>query len=292
VSNHIDKYVLEKYFKGGEAGALVLFSSLFYIFALPVVYFIEPTVFSLNSKAILILSLSGAIDILCLILYFKALQDSEASTVVPFYQTIPIFGFILGYFILGETLGLDQILACALIIAGTIIVSLDFDAGKISIKKKVAALMISVSALYATAGVIFKMVAVEEGFWASIFWSFAGSLILGIILFIFIKSYRRDFLLVLKNNTFKVISLNAFNETIFIIAEGAFAFASLLAPIALVMTVNGFQPLFVFAIGIFMTMLFPKLVNESLSKNEIAQKILAIGIITVGTYLLGVSGAL
>jgi drug/metabolite transporter (DMT)-like permease len=291
-TNHIDKYLLEKYFKGGEAGALILFSALFSIFALPIIYFIEPSVFTLGLKTILILTLNGTINIICLILYFKALRDEEASTVVPFYQTIPIFGFILAYIILGETLNLNQVLACLLIIIGTIILSLNFKDGKFSIKKRVAAFMMVASALYAITGVIFKMVAIEEGFWVSIFWGFVGSIIFGILLFIFNASYRKDFLWVIKSNSLPVISLNSFNEIIFIIADGTFSYASLFAPIALVMTVNAMQPVFVLIIGIILTIFFPKIFNESLIKRELIKKISAIGIIIAGTTILALSGAL
>ena len=38
-TNHLDKFLLSKYFKGGHVGTLVLFSSLFCVFALPVIIF-------------------------------------------------------------------------------------------------------------------------------------------------------------------------------------------------------------------------------------------------------------
>jgi drug/metabolite transporter (DMT)-like permease len=291
-TNHIDKYLLEKYFKGGKAGVMVLFSALFSVFALPFIYIIEPKVFSLGLLTTTALSLNGMISIVCLILYFKALQDEEASAVVPFFQTIPIFGFILGYFILGETLNLKQVLACLLIIAGTIIISFDLTDSKIKIKKKVAVLMLINSFLFAVSGVIFKLIATEEGFWESAFWEFSGKVILGIVLFLIIKSYRKEFLEVLKINSFPVISLNTFNEIIYIIGDGFSIYATLLAPIALVMTVNGFQPVFVFIFGIILTLFFPKIFQESLSRKILIQKISAIGIITIGTIILGLSGVL
>lgn len=292
VSNHIDKYLLEKYFKGGEAGAVVLFSALFSIVALPVIYIIEPAVFSLGFATTAALSLNGTTNIICLILYFKALKGEDASSVVPFMQTIPVFGFILGYFILGEVLNQEQIIACLLIILGTIILSLDFRNSKIRIKKRVAVLMLASSLIFGINGVIFKMIAVEEGFWVSAFWEFAGKVILGIALFALVSSYRKQFLHVMKTNSLSATSLYSFNEFIFILADGFSIFATLLAPIALVMTVNGFQPVFVFIFGIILTLFFPKISQETLSKNILAQKILAIGVITVGTYMLGMSGAL
>ena len=292
VNNHTDKYLVSKYFKDGEAGAIVLFSALFSVVALPVIYIIEPAVFSLNIKTILALSLNGTVGIICLILYFKALRGEEASRVVPFFQTIPIFSFILGYFILGEVLSTKQILACGLIIIGTIIISLDFTGGALSVKKRVLVLMLINSFLFAVSGIVFKMIAVEEGFWISAFWEFAGKVFIGIFLFISTSSYRKQFLQVMKMNSLPIITINSFNELIFIFADGVTIYATLLAPIALVMTVNGFQPVFVFIFGIILTLFFPKIAKESLQKNELAQKILAIGIITVGTYILGTSGAL
>ncbi|MFZ2188656.1 MAG: EamA family transporter [Candidatus Moraniibacteriota bacterium] len=292
VTNHTDKYLLEKYFKGGEAGAVVLFSAIFSIVTLPIIYIVEPAVFSLGFKTTLALSLNGMINIVCLILYFKSLRDEDASAVVPFYQTIPIFGFVLGYFILGEVLDLKQIIACLLIIIGTVILSLDLTATKISIKKRVALLMLANSFLFALSGVIFKLIATEEGFWASAFWEFSGKVIIGIILFIFVSSYRKEFLWVMKANSLPVLSISSFNESIFILADGFSIYATLLAPIVLVMTVNGFQPVFVFIFGIILTLFFPKIAQESLSKNVLIQKISAIGIITIGTVILGLSGAL
>jgi len=292
VTNHIDKHLLEKYFKNGEAGAIVIFSALFGIFAIPIVYLIEPNVLSMEVKSIAILIFSGALSIVCLILYYKALKNDEASVVVPFYQTIPIFGFFFGYFILNEILTEQQLLACGMIILGASILSFDITKSKVGVKKRVVALMLGASFLYAVVGVIFKMVAIEDGFWVSMFWNFVGTVLMGIILFVYNKAYRLQFLQIFKHNSWSVISLNSLNEILFVIAEGAVAYATLLAPIALVMTVNGFQPLFVFLFGILITLFFPKAEKESLSRNVIAQKILAIGIITIGTVVLGMSGAL
>jgi drug/metabolite transporter (DMT)-like permease len=291
ISNHIDKYALEKYFKGGEAGAIVLFSSLFSIVLLPIIYIIEPTVFLVGFKTAAILLLNGTLNIVCLILYFKALRDDDASTVVPFYQMTPVFGFIFGYFILGEVLNFRQIIACLLIIIGAIVLSLDLTGPKINMKKRVVALMFTSSLLYGIGGVIFKLIATEQGFWVSAFWDFTGNLFIGILLFTFAASYRKEFLWVMRSNSLSVLSILSFNEFIFIIAEGASLYALMLAPVALVMTVNGFQPLFVFIFGIILTLFFPKLLEESLSRNILVQKISAIGIITVGTIILALSGA-
>jgi drug/metabolite transporter (DMT)-like permease len=292
ISNHIDKYILERYFKDGEAGAVVLFSSLFSVIALPIIYIIDPEVFSLSIKTSVILLLNGSLNIFCLILYFKALRDDDVSTVVPFYQMIPVFSFILGYFVLGEVLSLRQIFACVLIIIGAIILSFDLTGAKIYLKKRVVFLMLLSAFLYGVEGVIFKFIAMEQGIWVSAFWDFSGNLLIGVLLFIFVASYRKDFLWVMKVNSLSALSVCSFNEFIFLIAEGSYLYAVMLAPVVLINTVNGFQPAFVFILGIILTLFFPKIVREPISKNILIQKISAIGVITAGTVILGLSGAL
>jgi drug/metabolite transporter (DMT)-like permease len=285
-TNHIDKYLLSRYFKSGEVGSLVLFSSLFSFFALPIIYFIEPAVFSVRTIEIFALVTSGALAILALVLYFYALERDEASVIVPFYQTIPIFSFILGYFILGETLQFKSILGCLLIIIGAATLSLDLTKEKIKVKTLIVFYMLGASFLFAVNGVIFKLVALESGFWTSAFWSFFGRVAIGILIYFFVKSYREQFWQVIHMNKASVILINSFNETIYIIADGILYFASLLAPIAIVMTVNSVQPLFVLIFGIIITFFFPRIGRESLAKKNILQKIIAVIIICIGSYLI------
>jgi len=289
VTNHIDKFILDKYFKAGEVGAVVLFSALFSVVALPIIYLIEPGVFSVSWGSKIGLAVNGSLNIVSLILYLNALRDDEASTVVPFLQTTPIFGFILGYFLLGETIGTKEILASLVILAGTTIISLELNGGRIRFKKRVAILMTLSSFLYATIGVIFKMIALNVGFWLSIFWALSGHVLIGVLLFLLIRTYRKQFLKVFKVNRAAVLAASSINEIFFIAAEGVTAYATLLAPIALVMIINSLQPIFVFLIGIILTLFFPKLGNESMARNDLMQKILAIGIITIGAYLLNVA---
>ncbi len=289
VTNHIDKYILEKYFKAGEVGAVVIFSACFSVVALPLIFLFVPGVFAVNLATKLTLMFTGSLNIACLLLYLNALRDDEASVVVPFYQTIPIFGFILGYFILGETLNNQQLFSGLMILIGTTIISFDFSSGKPVFKKRVALLMLISSLIFAIIGVVFKSIAIDEGFWLSVFWSLSGNVTIGLLIFLLVKSYRQQFLEVFRVNSKAVLAASSLNEIFFISADGVTAYATLLAPISLVMVVNGFQPIFVFLIGIFLTLFFPKTCKESISKNDLAQKILALGFIVGGTILLNLS---
>lgn len=287
-TNHIDKYLISKYLKSGEIGSLIIFSSIFGVFALPIIFFINPEVFSVTFFQAVFLTASGMMMVVALLFYFYALSEDEATNVVPFYQTIPIFAFALGYIILGETVSNLQMIASLFIIVGATVLSFEFGGGRqIRFKSKVVFFMLTASFLYALSGVIFKLVALDEGFWLSIFWSLMGKVLLGGVFLAIIPMYRNQFLVVLKENKVRILALNSFNEILTILADSLVSFATLLAPVALVLLAGGFQPVFVLLIGVFLTLFFPHISKESLSRGHITQKVVAIGVIMIGTYLLG-----
>ncbi len=284
VSTHIDKYVINKYFKVDGVGSLVIFSGISGV-VISIAIFLFTPVFTISPWYALVIILNGALLVGSFIPYFYALNEGETSTVVPLYQAVPVFGFILGYIFLGEKLSLFQIVAGALIVIGAIGISLEIEE-KISLKKKVFFLMMLSSLMVAINILVFKLVALEENFWVTSFWEDIGAILFGLSFFTFVPTYRKQFIYVLRHNTYPILGLNIFNEMINIGAKLLSGFAALLAPIALVLFVNGFQPFFVFIYGIFLTLFFPHISKENIQKKYLAQKILSILIIFIGTYIL------
>src|SRR3989344_377338 len=172
-ANHTDKYLISRYFKGGEVGALIIFSGIFSVVALPVIYWLAPTTLAVTPVRALILAVNGSLTVI------------------------------------------------------------------------------------------------------------------GVLLFLLIASYRRQFLAVLKLNRGFVLGLNSGNEVATIIADGVTYYASLLAPVALVLTVNGFQPVFVFIYGVLLTLFLPRIAQERLVGPLLAQKILAIALVFAGSVMIG-----
>lgn len=286
-TNHIDKLLLEKYFKSGGVGTLLIFSSLIGIVILPFLFFAYNDIFDISLVNTLILLADGILAAFVLWLYFEALRDDEASIVVVFYQLIPVFGYIFGYFILNEILSARQLIAMTLIIAGAVIISFKIDEeNKFSLRKKTLFLMTSAAILSALDSVIFKFVLIQENLWQSLFWENVGLGIFGILIFIFIKKYRRNFISMVKTNSKNIFSLNVLNEILYMVGNFLFAYAYLLAPVALVLLVNSYQPIFVFIIGIILTLYLPHLGTENIRLKNVVQKFSAILIIAIGTYLL------
>ncbi len=281
---HVDKYIISKFFVGRGVGSLMIFTSIsgfiisFFVFIFHHEYiFIKPT----NA---IIIAISGAILVAAFIPYLHALQDEEASWVTVLYQLIPVFGYFLGLIFLNEKLTLLQILASLLVITGAVLISLDYSQN-IKIKIKPLLLMLLSSFMLAVTGLMFKIVAIDETYWGSVFWEYIGGGIFGFLL-LFIPLYRQQFFAVIKRNAKAVILINVTSELVSLIGRLAVNFASLLAPLVLVMLVNGLQPLIVFIYGVIITLFLPTLGKESLTKRIIAQKLLSIIIMFTGVYLL------
>lgn len=286
-TNHIDKILLEKYFKEGGVGTLILFSSLLSALALPFLFLADVTAFSIDPMSMLVLAVVGILNILVLWSYLMALKDEEASVAIVFYQLVPVFGYVLGYLILDEVLTSMQLIAMAIIILGTSIISFEMDAeNKFKLRTNTVFFMLMAAFCWGLESVIFKAVALEENLWRSLFWEHLMLAFAGVLIFIFIRSYRSHFLVALKSNSARVLSLNVANESLYMLGNIAFSIAYLIAPVALVLLTESYQPIFVLAIGVVLTLFFPRVATEKIEAKHIWQKLFAIAITGLGTYLL------
>ncbi|OHA60083.1 MAG: hypothetical protein A2589_00130 [Candidatus Vogelbacteria bacterium RIFOXYD1_FULL_46_19] len=290
IGNHIDKLLLEKYFKTAGISTLMVFSSLIGFLAMPVLYWLNPLVFNVTPFNLAILIASGLLETAALYLYFVALADDEASVVVVFYQLVPVFGYILGFFILNEILNSMQLAAMALIIIGALIISIDVDRdNRFHLKTKTAFLMTLAAFFSSFESVLFKLAAVEESLWISLFWQSFSLALVGLFLVIGFRSCRQGFVYMVKRNSAGVFSINILNEILVLVGNFLFAYSFILAPVALVLLVNSYQPLSVLILGIILTLVFPNLVAEKIELKYIFQKLLAMVVVGVGTYLLFVA---
>jgi drug/metabolite transporter (DMT)-like permease len=289
LTNQIDKILLSKYTEGDNGvGALIIYSSIFAVFTLPVLFFMNPNVLDILVVDMLVLVAIGALGVVAIILYLYSMDRDEATAVVPFLQLIPVVAFFLGYFILGEVLTKNQIIASALIMCGAVVLSLEFNIeSKTKIKKGIFFMMFASSFIYALCAVLYKAVTVHESnFWVSMFWEGVGVFLAGLILFVCVKKYRFDFYEFLKGHNFSIFSLNVFSESATVIGNLLASYAVLIAPVALVLLMNAYQPVFVFIEGVLLTIFLPKIATEKITGIHLAQKVVAIGVIFVGSLML------
>ena len=285
--NLADKYLVANY-SGKEklSGSLVLFSSLIGIIASFTIGIFTRGVFDIPilDKALLIFI--GAFGICWIVLYLFTLEIEDVSAVIPWMLTAPVFGYILSYFILGETLTAKQLLGAGVIFFGAIILSVDFSKIHIIFKKRIALYMLLSCLIYAINGVIFKFVALADSFWIASFWEYLGLGIGGIFTFLFIGRYRRDFISNIKTSGKFIFSVNVVSEFTTIAGNLLTNYALLIAPVALVYAVGSFQPAVVLILTFFSTKFWPNIIYENFSRKIIIPKIVAIILMLLGSTIL------
>jgi drug/metabolite transporter (DMT)-like permease len=286
--NHIDKYLLTRQLDRRGIGSMMICSALIGALAMPLILLFQPTVFRISPPHAALIVLNGMLYVLGLLPYFYALERDEASIVVPLFQTSAVFSYLLGLVVLGENLTWLQLGAALLIICGSVLIALELGQRQSKFKAGVFALMLLASFLNALNWLLFKFVAVQESFWVSSFWEYAGFVLIGALMLAFVKPYRRDFVALLQESRFTVLGLVALNETASLAAKTATNVASLMAPLALVSTVNGLQPLFVLIYGVVLTLYLPRYGRERLGAIFVLQKVAAMTLMIVGASLLAV----
>lgn len=283
-TNFIDKYLIEKYFTK-KVGVLILFSSLISVLIIPIFLILDPSIIIIDPIVSIIIILNSFLLILYLFPYLEALRQEDVSTVAPLFQLIPVISIFLGTIFFKEILSPIQIFASFLIIFSSIAISLNLEK-KIIFGLKTFFLMFLSSFMVALNSLVFKLFSIELGFFQIAFWQYVGFFIFSIFLLVFVKKYRVDFIYTIKKSGKKIISLNAVNEVINIFAQIIFYSTFTLAPIGLIWVLNGFQPFFILIFGVFLTVLFPKLIKEDISKKVLYKKAIFIVLLFFGGALL------
>src|ERR1700744_447688 len=125
ISTHIDKYLVDKYFRDSDTAVLIVFTAFLGVFALPVIWLFEPKVLALSWLAAGVMTVSGILYMGAMLFYLRAIQTEEASVVAPLFQANTLFTFALGVLLLQEVPAWGQLGGAALVVAGALSLSLD-----------------------------------------------------------------------------------------------------------------------------------------------------------------------
>ena len=287
ITNHIDKFMITDINDSKNSiKILLVFSTLVAGLVLTPFWLIfSHFMVSISTISLISILIASVIYIIATLLYFKAIEENDASIVVVMFQMIPVFSYILALILFKENLTLHQIIGSVIIMLSAIIISFDFNEKNNKKKFKALILMTLSSLYYAIYFILFDVAIRHSSYTSCAFWYQIGLLIMGIIL-ICLKSFRVPFVNAIKRNGKKYLALNTSNEIINLIANLLVNFANLTIPIALANVLNGFQGTFVFILGILGTIIFPKYIKEDLSINVIIQKSVCIVLSIIGLIIL------
>lgn len=286
ISTHIDKYLVDRFFKESSVGVLLIFTALIGIVPLPLIAEFQPGVFAIPRTAMAVIAFAGVLYMGAMYFYLGALQEEEASVVSPLFQASPLFAYGLAYFLLGERLTELQMLGGLLIVASALMLATRPGAsGRHRFRPRLIVLMLACAFSLALSSVMFKIFALRDEFWTTTFWMFAGEVAFGAVLFA-IPQFRTQFSALFRSNPGAVIAINAANELINL-GGGLFArFAFMLGSLSLTQAISSTSPLFVFLIGVALSLFFPSLGREDLSPRNLVQKGAAIAFVIAGVILI------
>ncbi len=287
--NIADHYLISKYSKKDKersSGGLVIFSSFIGFFIAFFILIFNSGVFDIPTSDKVLLLFAGALTVVWIVLYLFTLEIEDVSAVVPWFLSVPVFGYVLGYFFLGEILATQQVIGSVVIFLGLILLSINFSGDAKTLKKKPLLYMTLACFLIAVSGVIFKYVTVEDNFWVSSFWEYMGLGITGLLIYIFSSKHRAEFMHMNTEGGKNIFLVNVLSELMTISGNLLTNFALLLAPVTMVFLVGSFQPAIVLFMTLVATKFFPDIVKEDTSRKILFPKILSIFIIILGSVIL------
>jgi len=293
VGNIADKFLLDKVFPNTKTYA-------FLIGIIGMVLFIlAPWTLQWPGAGLFVLDvLAGLIFMGALLMLFKALHLGEVSKVIVLIGgSTPIFTLLLSLFILGERFNYRQWWAIVLMITGTMMISWMPKAhdlwSRVRSWFKLPAvnywhgiwLGIGAAFLFSCYFVLSKHLYVEQPFLSAFTWMRLGVFLAALVLIINPKE---------RKSIFKGLRhLNLKERTIFVGTQSLTGlgfilqnYAIVLGSVVLVTALQAFQYAVILVVSSLVTIFFPKIIKEKITKFIIFQKVAAIIMVSLGLYFI------
>lgn len=296
IANLIDKFLVEKILGSARAYtfiACILGASVFLV---------APWFLSWPGWGGLFLDLGlGALFALALLLLYASLRRGEASrALVIIGGSTPIFSLPLSFWILGDSLSQNQIIAIFFLIAGVTIVALlpgrrrdfwDKLFGSLDLKQNYSLVSILLALGSGLAYSLFfvgsKVAYQSQSFLSAFLWMRLGAAFA--VMFILLSPRARREIKALftrspkrRQNQGLVVGNQVLGSLGFILQN----YAVYLGPVAIVNALQGVQYAWIIVLGVIVSLVAPKILKEDISWPAITQKLIAIGAISVGLYFL------
>jgi len=240
----------------------------------------------IESELLLLSFVIGGLSVFAFWTFFSALKYNEASRVVPVVGGIqPVIIFFIAKIFLGEQLSVLQIAAIICLIAGGILISYAKKKGKAS--KKWLVLAIVSGTLFALYYSIGKYIFNNTDFINGFIWPRIGTFLAALII-LYKKGYIKELITAPKQAGGKSSILFFTGQ-----ASGAMFFvlvnyAIFLGSVTLVNALQGVQYVFVLILSILVVSIWPKALKEKIERKTLLIKVVAILLIFVGLFFLGV----
>lgn len=293
IVNLADKFIIDNLIKSSRSYTFLVGGLSILVWVLAPFYLVWPGIalFWLNL-------IIGALFPAALLLLYRSLKLGEASKVMVIAGgAVPVFSFLLSLAILKENFSQQQIWALILLILGTVIIAwmppkkkfLSHILAGLGLKSETELIAVftalGAAMIFALFFVGTKILYIAEPFMSAFIWIRLGSF-LAVLSFLLIPSWRKEIfknLKKLKKHGAKIFLANQ------IFAGAGFTlqnYAIALGSVAIVNALQGVQYALLIIFAALLTIFYPKLITENISRIVIIQKVIAIILIAAGLYLL------
>ncbi|MEA3273619.1 MAG: EamA family transporter [Patescibacteria group bacterium] len=284
ITTIVDKYLLRRSVPSPISYGFYM--GILSIFALPLF------IFGFEYPGFLLLLfdfLAGFVFLISILLMYVALKNGEASRVMPIIGGLtPILLYVYETLIAKNHIGSGQLVACSLLIAGSILISMRIKNNKKHQQRiHFESLGIATLSAFFLAGyfILIDQIYTTQVFIAGFVWTRIGSF-LGALLLLSFQKNRKKIFITTKKIKLTVASIVISNKIIagiaFILLNLAVAKSSGL----IVNSLNGTQYVFLFLMIIILSYKYPKIIKEKFNKWVIWQKSLALVLVGMGLVLL------
>lgn len=251
----------------------------------PLTWFLIP--FGLKSVSLdefIIAIVGGACFVLALYFFYIAVQQTSISRLLPIEGgLVPFFTLILAYTILHERLNAVQLWAFVFLVLGAILVSLKED--KTGWHMKALGNAIVAAFLFALSLTLTKYIFDQTNFVSGLVWTRLGFLLVSLSFLISKKNRAYIFRAPREASTGNKFLYYGTRLT------GGLAgllqnYAIVIGSVTIVNALQGTQYVLLLVITVMLSKFFPKLLKERITPIILAQKVLAIVLVTVGLVML------
>lgn len=213
----------------------------------------HPQVFDIPWETVLLLFVGGLFGFAGAWPYVMAIQNDDAASAVPILQTVPVFVYLMGFLLLGETLNAVKLAGGGLVVAGAMVFAWNPDTRKLHARTLV--LMLISALIWAAYGVWIRYWTQDLHWMAVMFWVYVAWVVFGAVGLAMARDIRNDARLILKSGKFLkvLLPLLMLQQVMLCLADLATAKAMSIAPTAVQVSLfNGLQPVIIMILcGVF-----------------------------------------
>ena len=279
LGNIVEKFVLTRYFK--TPFIPTFFSCFFGIFAALITYLFAEVAFP-ALDILFVPFIAGVLFTALVYNYFKALYVEEVSRVIPLFALVPLFVSVFAAVFLGEIFSIIKYAGVAFLMVGAFVISYEkkgvFKLSRSFWNMMVADVLFAISIILVKYSLNDLALSSETAF----FWFSLGTFML---MPVFLYLSRKSLFKIIQKSPIVLLYV-CFSEPVAITGRFVLFTAATLGPITLISALGQTQMFFVLLFAIAVSLIWPKIIKEKITRKELIEKIIGITLVFIGSILV------